>query len=91
MFAIVNFRVKGMRERAAGTHGRSRINRGCGHKRWPALISDTVVNGSSVLRIMVIRYLTEARHLKALEDALENAAKAFTAPSETEQQNPAMY
>jgi ribosomal silencing factor RsfS len=54
-------------------------------------ISDAVVNGSSVLRIMVISYLTEARHVKALEDALENAAKALTAPLETGQKNPAMY
>jgi aromatic-L-amino-acid decarboxylase len=38
--------------------------------RW---ISDTSVNGSSVLRMMVISYLTERRHLQELEDALAAA------------------
>jgi len=40
-------------------------------QRW---ISDTVVNGRSVLRVMVISYLTEERHLEALQSALEAAA-----------------
>ena len=40
-------------------------------QRW---ISDTVVNGRSVLRMMVISYLTEERHLEALQSALETAA-----------------
>jgi aromatic-L-amino-acid/L-tryptophan decarboxylase len=39
--------------------------------RW---ISDTVVRGQSVLRMMVISYLTEERHLQALENALAGAA-----------------
>jgi predicted DNA-binding ribbon-helix-helix protein len=42
-----------------------------GH-RW---ISETVANGSSVLRMMVISYLTAERHLEALQSALISAAK----------------
>ena len=40
--------------------------------RW---ISETEVTGHSVLRMMVISYLTEERHLQALETALTNALK----------------
>jgi aromatic-L-amino-acid/L-tryptophan decarboxylase len=40
--------------------------------RW---ISETKVRGQSVLRMMVISYLTEERHLQSLETALTNAAK----------------
>ena len=40
--------------------------------RW---ISETKVRGQSVLRMMVISYLTEERHLQGLETALANAAK----------------
>jgi glutamate/tyrosine decarboxylase-like PLP-dependent enzyme len=40
--------------------------------RW---ISETKVRGQSVLRMMVISYLTEERHLRGLETALTNAAK----------------
>jgi aromatic-L-amino-acid decarboxylase len=45
--------------------------------RW---ISETKVNGRSVLRMMVISYLTEERHLRELEKALTEAAStlAFT-------------
>jgi aromatic-L-amino-acid decarboxylase len=38
--------------------------------RW---ISDTKVNGNSVLRMMVVSYLTEQRHLRELENALAAA------------------
>ena len=41
-------------------------------QRW---ISETIVNGHSVLRMMVISYLTEARHLEALQTALAQAAR----------------
>jgi aromatic-L-amino-acid/L-tryptophan decarboxylase len=41
-------------------------------RRW---ISDTVVNGSSVLRMMVISYLSDERHLENLQSALARAAK----------------
>ncbi len=40
--------------------------------RW---ISETKVRGQSVLRMMVISYLTEERHLLGLETALSSAAK----------------
>ena len=40
--------------------------------RW---ISETKVRGGSVLRMMVISYLTEERHLLGLEAALANAAR----------------
>jgi len=40
-------------------------------RRW---ISETVVKGKSVLRMMVISYLTEERHLQELENALTRAA-----------------
>jgi aromatic-L-amino-acid/L-tryptophan decarboxylase len=40
-------------------------------RRW---ISETIVKGESVLRMMVISYLTEARHLEGLQTALESAA-----------------
>jgi glutamate/tyrosine decarboxylase-like PLP-dependent enzyme len=40
-------------------------------RRW---ISETIVNGRSVLRMMVISYLTEARHLEGLQTALQAAA-----------------
>jgi glutamate/tyrosine decarboxylase-like PLP-dependent enzyme len=40
--------------------------------RW---ISETKVRGESVLRMMVISYLTEERHLQGLESALTNAAE----------------
>jgi glutamate/tyrosine decarboxylase-like PLP-dependent enzyme len=41
-------------------------------KRW---ISDTIVNGGSVLRMMIASYLTEERHLEALRTALKSAAQ----------------
>jgi aromatic-L-amino-acid/L-tryptophan decarboxylase len=40
-------------------------------RRW---ISETKVNGQSVLRMMVISYLTEERHLRELGNALADAA-----------------
>jgi len=40
-------------------------------QRW---ISETKVRGRSVLRMMVISYLTEERHLQALQEALTRAA-----------------
>src|SRR5262249_36282684 len=40
--------------------------------RW---ISDTKVNGKSVLRMMVVSYLTEERHLRGLQEALEAAVE----------------
>ncbi len=49
-------------------------------RRW---ISETMVKGQSVLRMMVISYLTEERHLEGLQDGLASAAKKVTAPTQT--------
>lgn len=46
--------------------------------RW---ISSTVVNGRSVIRMMVISYLTAHRHLENLMIALSEAARKLTAPA----------
>jgi glutamate/tyrosine decarboxylase-like PLP-dependent enzyme len=43
-------------------------------------ISDTVVNGDSVIRVMIISYLTEQRHLQALQSALTAAAEKLRSP-----------
>jgi len=39
-------------------------------------ISETRVNGRSVMRMMVISYLTEERHMQSLQQALSQAAAA---------------
>lgn len=46
-------------------------------------ISDTVVNGDSVIRVMIISYLTEQRHLQALQSALTAAAQNLRSPLPT--------
>jgi aromatic-L-amino-acid/L-tryptophan decarboxylase len=76
MLTIVNFRVKSQGRNAqelAGIHADivDQVTRD--GQLW---ISDTVVNGGSVLRVMVISYLTEERHLKSLENALEAAVRS---------------
>jgi aromatic-L-amino-acid decarboxylase len=48
--------------------------------RW---ISDTVVRGQSAMRMMVVSYLTEDRHLPGLETALTNAANGRISKVET--------
>jgi predicted DNA-binding ribbon-helix-helix protein len=40
-------------------------------RRW---ISETIVNGESVIRVMVVSYLTEERHIRALQEAMVAAA-----------------
>ena len=47
-------------------------------RRW---ISETLVKGESVLRMMVISYLTEERHLEGLKAALTTAASRLTVQS----------
>jgi glutamate/tyrosine decarboxylase-like PLP-dependent enzyme len=49
-------------------------------RRW---ISETVVKGQSVLRMMVISYLTEERHLQGLQTALTNAAARLVLQPQT--------
>jgi aromatic-L-amino-acid/L-tryptophan decarboxylase len=49
----------------------------CDGQRW---ISETRVNGQSVIRMMVISYLTEERHLRDLEEALSRVANTVAPP-----------
>ncbi len=91
MLTIVNFRAKGLgdgRKDHAAAHASivDAVTRD--GQLW---ISDTVVNGSSVLRMMVTSYLTEERHLQALEGALEMAAKSLVMEPASTRQNPAMH
>jgi len=79
MLTIVNFRVKELRDGEkdlAAAHASivDAVTRS--GQLW---ISDTVVNGSSVLRVMVTSYLTEERHVETLENALEVAVKSLAA------------
>jgi aromatic-L-amino-acid decarboxylase len=75
MLPIVTFRLKpagGTSQQLAADHDAivEEVTRDGG--RW---ISETKARGESVLRMMVISYLTEERHLTGLEIALTNAAK----------------
>jgi glutamate/tyrosine decarboxylase-like PLP-dependent enzyme len=47
-------------------------------QRW---ISSAMVNGQHVIRMMIISYLSEQRHLKDLQDALLSAVSACTVRS----------
>src|SRR6266849_4833312 len=49
-------------------------------RRW---ISETLVRGQSVLRMMVISYLTEERHLQGLQTALTKAANVLMLKDQT--------
>jgi glutamate/tyrosine decarboxylase-like PLP-dependent enzyme len=72
MLPILNFRLKGVADKnRAAAHAEivGAVTRD--GKRW---ISDSVVCGKSVLRMMVISYLTEERHLRDLQTALVAAA-----------------
>src|SRR5262249_43508012 len=66
---ILNLRVKGISDsaRRAELHNAIVDEVTRDGQRW---ISETIVNGESVIRVMVISYLTEERHLRALEQAL---------------------
>ncbi len=76
---IVTFRLKGLRSsRIAESHGRLVESITQDGQRW---ISETVVNGQSVLRMMIISYLTEETHLQELEAALTNAAATLILPA----------
>jgi aromatic-L-amino-acid/L-tryptophan decarboxylase len=46
-------------------------------RRW---ISETRVKGQNLIRMMVISYLTEERHLRDLEEALSRAAEGVALP-----------
>lgn len=71
---IVTFRLKssGLSAKQLASAHESIVDEVTGDgRRW---ISETVVKGQSVLRMMVISYLTEERHLQGLEAALASAA-----------------
>ena len=71
---IVTFRLKApglSPERLAAAHASIMDEVTGDGQRW---ISETLVNGHSVMRMMVISYLTEERHLRSLETALTTAA-----------------
>lgn len=69
---IVTFRLKGASpQQLAELHPRVVDEVTRDGQRW---ISETMVNGQSVLRMMVISYLTEEKHLGALQDSLATAA-----------------
>ena len=70
---IVTFRLKDVpANRLSEAHARIVDEVTRDGQRW---ISETVVNGGSVIRMMVISYLTEERHLRDLESALNTAAR----------------
>lgn len=68
---IVAFRLRGVGGDLSEAHGKivDAVTRD--GRRW---ISETKVRGQSVLRMMVISYLTEERHLRGLQESLEAAA-----------------
>ena len=77
MLTIVNFRVKASglgAQQMASLHAEITEEVTRDGQRW---ISDTMVNGESVLRMMIISYLTEERHLHDLQVALEAAARSL--------------
>ena len=72
LLPIVTFRLKNVPERDISRAHSQIIEQVTGDgKQW---ISETLANGQSVLRMMVISYLTEERHLAALQAALTAAA-----------------
>ena len=77
MLTIVTFRATGPRDtgsKLAAAHASivDAVTRD--GQLW---ISDTVVNGTSILRMMVTSYLTEEHHVEALEQALEVAVESL--------------
>ena len=80
---IVTFRLKAAGlspQQLAAAHGNIVDEVTRDGRRW---ISETSVKGQSVLRMMVISYLTEERHLQGLESALTRAANNLISQAET--------
>lgn len=72
MLPIVNFRLREVPpEQLASAHNALVEEVTREGRRW---ISETVANGQSVIRMMIISYLTGERHLSALQEALTSAA-----------------
>jgi aromatic-L-amino-acid decarboxylase len=77
---IVNFRVKlpgATEEGRRAAHETIVHEVTCDGRRW---ISTTLVNGRSVMRMMVISYLTVHRHLEDLMSAMTEAARKQQTP-----------
>jgi aromatic-L-amino-acid/L-tryptophan decarboxylase len=74
---IINLRIKGIADpqKRAALHNAIVDEVTRDGRRW---ISETVVNGESAIRVMVVSYLTEERHLVALQEALVAAAEVLT-------------
>jgi glutamate/tyrosine decarboxylase-like PLP-dependent enzyme len=72
---ILNLRLKGIADpkQRAAFHNAIVDEVTRDGRRW---ISETTVNGESVLRVMVVSYLTEERHLMGLQEALTAAASS---------------
>ena len=69
---ILNFRLKGVDpSQLPALHNAIVEEVTRDGRRW---ISQTIVNGESVIRVMVVSYLTEERHLEALQEAMVEAA-----------------
>jgi glutamate/tyrosine decarboxylase-like PLP-dependent enzyme len=76
---ILNFRLRGVSEHElSAAHARLVEDVTHDGQRW---ISQTYVNGRSVLRMMIISYLTTEEHVRALQQALEQAVHALRSHS----------
>jgi aromatic-L-amino-acid decarboxylase len=73
---ILNLRLKGVSDpkQGAALHNALVDEVTRDGRRW---ISETIVNGESVIRVMVVSYLTEERHLLAVQEAMVVAAKSL--------------
>jgi glutamate/tyrosine decarboxylase-like PLP-dependent enzyme len=72
MLTIVNLRARGRNDAEIAARNAEIVERVTADgRRW---ISDTIVDGRSVIRVMIISYLTEQRHVEELQQALELAA-----------------
>jgi aromatic-L-amino-acid decarboxylase len=76
---IINLRLKGVADpkQRAALHNAIVEEVTRDGRRW---ISETIANGESVIRVMIISYLTEERHLAALQEAMSAAAAKFQSP-----------
>jgi aromatic-L-amino-acid decarboxylase len=72
---IVNFRARGKTEQEIAERNAAIVQAVTADgRRW---ISETLVDGRSVIRVMVISYLTGQRHLDALASELTKAAQTI--------------
>jgi len=74
---ILNFRLRGVDEEDAEAAHRNFIHEF--NRNGNYWISQTNVRGRSVLRMMIISYLSTAEHLAGLQEALQSAARRVAA------------